>query len=137
VWEDITDILLELEDNGFLITKHIDEIKQIENKVCEDVIEVIIDKFMKNFSFSQIEEEVRRLIDYMLAKGWNYSLMCIIGNSYHSFECGGSHELAGVEKSFRSGSERDLHKSLVRRKVEDATAIKVVFYSNISRLINN
>lgn len=136
MWEDISDILIELEDEGYRVTKDVEDVKRIENKLCEDVIEVTIDRYTEKFSFSRIEEQVRRLIDYMLSKGWNYSLMCHIGYAYHSFECGGSHELAKVEKSFRSGSERDLHRSLVNNKVKDASAIKIVFYSNISRIIN-
>ena len=136
IWEDIDDILLELVDTGFHITKDISDVKRIDNKLCEGVIEIIIDDHQKSFSFNQIEVQFRRLVEYMTEKGWNYSLLCFIGTTYHTFECGGSHPLAKVEKTFRSGSERDSHKSFLRNKIKrDCVAFKIAFYQNISRII--
>jgi hypothetical protein len=37
VWSDISDILLELEDDGFVVTKHLSDYKKVSNKLCEDV----------------------------------------------------------------------------------------------------
>lgn len=43
MWQDISDILLELHDEGFFISKDIEDVKKVDNKLCEDVIEIIID----------------------------------------------------------------------------------------------
>ena len=83
MWNDISDILLELQDDGFNISKDISDVKKIGNKICEDVIEIIIDqtyndngiKKSKNIDFKSIESVVRRLIDFMSQYKWNYSLM--------------------------------------------------------------
>lgn len=136
MWQDITDILLELHDEGFFISKDVDDVKKVDNKLCEDVIEIIIDHEQKSFSFEKIEEPVRRLIEYMTSFGWNYSLLCFIGATYHTFECGGSHPLAKVEKTFRSGSEKDSHKSFLMKKIKgDCVAFKIAFYQNIDHII--
>ncbi len=136
MWSDMSDILLELADEGFRVNKDVEDLKKVDNKLCEDVVEIVIDRWNQKFNFTQIEEPVRRLIDYMLEKRWNYSIMCHIGYSFHSFECGGEHPFAKIEKSFRSGSERDLHRSILLKNIKDTGAIKVVFYTDIERIIN-
>lgn len=150
IWEDIDDILLELVDVGFFISKDISDVKRIDNKLCEGVIEIIIDhsKPEEYFSFSKIEENVRRLVKYMTEKGWNYSLMCFIGpnlyggHSFHTFECGGSHHLAKIKKTFKGGSEEALPKGLrppsdliVNAATKKTSAFKIAFYQNIARII--
>ncbi len=135
VWNDMSDILLELHDEGYFISKDVDDIKKIDNKLCEDVIEIIIDHEQKHFSFEEIEEPIRRLIDYMTPLGWNYSILCFNKYAYITFECGGNHPLAKVEKSFSSQSEKDLHKSLLNRIIESCSAFKIAFYQNIDHII--
>lgn len=135
LWNDMSDILLELSDQGFLVTKDVDDIKKVDNKLCEDVIEIIIDNNQNFFSFEKIEEPVRRLIDYMVSLKWNYSLMCFNKYSYATFECGGDHPLAKVGKSFSNNFERDLHKSLLDKIIQECAAFKIVFYQNIDHII--
>jgi hypothetical protein len=135
LWNDMSDILLELSDQGFLVSKDVDDIKKVDNKLCEDVIEIIIDHNQNFFSFEKIEEPVRRLIDYMVSLKWNYSLMCFNKYSYATFECGGEHPLAKIEKSFSNKFERDLHKSVINRISKESAAYKIVFYQNIDHII--
>jgi len=66
VWNDISDILIELEDLGFSITKDWFEVKKVGDKLCDDVIDIIIDLTTKTrFSFTEVEDYIKRLIDYM------------------------------------------------------------------------
>jgi hypothetical protein len=44
VWNDISDILIELEHEGFIATKHLHDVKKVSNKLCEDVIEIVVTK---------------------------------------------------------------------------------------------
>ena len=45
--KDIKDILLELHDDQFFISQHITDFKKVGNRLCEDVIEIIIDHHTK------------------------------------------------------------------------------------------
>lgn len=145
IWNDMSDILLELEDEGFSIQKDYSDTKKVANKLCEDVVEITISKptvgFLplstKMFPFSQIEDTVRRLIDYMLSKKWNYSLMFYGDYKYVEFETGGDHELSqGVPHFTKTEAEKMLHKSLMRKILEnDCHSFKVVFYYEINRVI--
>ena len=134
MWNDISDILLELEDIGFFITKDISDVKLIDKKLCNDVVEIIIDKHQQKFSFSDIEETVRRLIEYMSQFGFNYSLMCFNVYSFAEFECGGPHHLS-KEREFKSEAEKILHKSLLDKIIKDTQSFKINFYSDIDRII--
>ena len=129
MWNDISDILLELEDIGFFITKDISDVKLIDKKLCNDVVEIIIDKHQQKFSFSDIEETVRRLIEYMSQFGFNYSLMCFNVYSFAEFECGGPHHLS-KEREFKSEAEKILHKSLLDKIIKDTQSFKINFYSD-------
>lgn len=115
MWQDMSDILLELHDEGFFISKDIADVKKIGDKLFEDVIEIIIDHEQKPFSFEEIEDHVRRLIDYMSQFRWNYSLMYFAKFNYVEFECGGDDPLITKPK-FNYEHEEILHKSLVDRK---------------------
>lgn len=135
MWQDMSDILLELHDEGFFISKDIADVKKVANKLCDDVIEIIIDNDSKQgFSFSKIEEPVRRLIDYMSQFKWNYSLMYFAEFNYVEFECGGDDPLITKPK-FNYEHEEILHKSLVNKILNDCTAFKVVFYQKIDHII--
>jgi len=95
IWNDISDILLELEDDGYQIHKDYHDCIKVSNKLCEDVITVsILHNISYEFNYSSIEEVVRRLIDYMSQNGWQYSIKCKtrggIGiQSYTEIECNG------------------------------------------------
>jgi len=56
LWNDMSDILLDLSDQGFLVTKDVDDIKRVDNKLCEDVIEIIIDN-NQNFVLLQTNKD--------------------------------------------------------------------------------
>lgn len=95
VWDDIDDILLELRDDGYQIHKDYHDCIKVSNKLCDDVINVaILHGTNYEFNYSNIEEVLRRLIDYMTDKGWQYSIRCKtrggIGiQSYTEIECNG------------------------------------------------
>jgi hypothetical protein len=133
MWEDMKDILLELHDEGFFISQDISDVKKVGNKLCEDVIEIIIDKDTKNFSFTEIEEYVRRLIDYMSEYKWNYSLLYFAKYKYVEFECGGQHPFIS-NKKLLTDAETMLHKSLVNKILQECPVFKIVFYQNIEVL---
>ena len=136
LWDDISDILLDLADDGFIISKDIDDVKKVENKLCEDVIEIVIDKQQNKFLFQDIENPVRRLIEYMMERNWNYSLMVFNVYSFCEFECGGPHPLAKVRDDFKNQTEKMLHWSLVDKIVKgDCTSFKIAFYQNIDHVI--
>lgn len=133
--EDIKDILLELHDEGFFISQHYIDVDKVGNKLCEDVIEIIIDKNTKeDFSFTEIEEYVRRLIDYMSVDKWNYSLLYFGVYDYIEFECGGQHPLV-KNKKISTEAEIMLHKSLVNKILQDCLSFKIAFYKNIDHII--
>lgn len=82
-FDDISDILLELEDIGFSIQKNSYDCKKITNKLCNDVIEITISKnkhYMRyggrtsGFKYSEIEDTVDRLVDYMTESGWLFDI---------------------------------------------------------------
>lgn len=133
--EDIKDILLELHDEGFFISKDVTDIKKVGNKLCEDVIEIVIDKDSKeSFSFTDIEDYIRRLIDYMSEYKFNYSLFYFGVYSFIEFECGGQHPLIS-DKKLPTEAENILHKSLLDKTLKDISAFKIVFYQNIDHII--
>jgi hypothetical protein len=128
VWSDISDILLELEDDGFVVTKHLSDYKKVSNKLCEDVIEIVVNKqSTENFSYNDIEEVFKRLIDYLESYDWNYSILYFGFGEYRfiEFECGGKDPLAKVHKHL-----------LYRSELEDSHAFKICFYQGIDHLIN-
>lgn len=135
VWNDISDILLELEDDGFVATKHLHDFKKVSNKLCEDVIEIVVNKeSTKNFNYEEVKDTFMRLIDYLEPYGWNYSILYFppIGQ-YHfeEFECGGKDPLAKVHNPHTIPSVVLLNKSQ-----EKCHAFKICFYQGIDHLIN-
>jgi hypothetical protein len=129
IWEDIKDILIELHDDGFFISQDIFDVKKVGNKLCEDVIEIIIDKESKEgFSFKEIEEYTSRLIDYM--SDWKWSLFYFDKYDYVEFE---SSDV--LKNNLSTEAERMLYKSLVDKNIQNCIAFKIVFYKNISRVI--
>lgn len=133
MWQDMSDILLELQDEGFLISKDIADSKKVGYKLCHDVVEIVVDNHSKQgFSFNKIEEPIRRLIDYMSQLKWNYSLMYFGKFSFVEFEYDGNDPL--IKKlRFNYEHEEILHKSLVDKILNNCTAFKVVFYKEIIR----
>jgi len=95
VWNDISDILLELEDDGYQVHKDVADVLKVSNKLCEDVITIaILHNISYELKYSNIEEVIRGLIDYMTERGWQYSIKCKtrggIGiQSYTEIECNG------------------------------------------------
>ena len=144
--KDIKDILLELHDDQFFISQHITDFKKVGNRLCEDVIEIIIDHHTKkSFSFNKIEDYVRRLIDYMSPYKWNYSLFYFGAHNFIEFESGGEQLISNKKSSIES--EKILQKSLElddrSYKVKGISMVpkycesfKIVFYQNIDHLYN-
>ena len=144
--KDIKDILLELHDDQFFISQHITDFKKVGNRLCEDVIEIIIDHHTKkSFSFNKIEDYVRRLIDYMSPYKWNYSLFYFGVHNFIEFESGGEQLISNKKSSIES--EKILQKSLElddrSYKVKGISMVpkycesfKIVFYQNIDHLYN-
>lgn len=133
VWSDISDILIELEDSNFVVSKHFSEVKKVSNKLCEQVIEIVIDKGgSENFSYSEIEDTCNRLTSYMT--GWNWSLMYFDIYNFVEFKTGGSHPLQ-TKYEFTNPYYKDIRDSLLDQKIGNTSAFKLVFYSSISRVI--
>ncbi len=136
VWNDISDILIELEDLGFSITKDWFEVKKVGDKLCDDVIEIIIDLTTKTrFSFKEVEDYMKRLIDYMTLLDWNWSLFYLSTYKWVEFETGGSHPLIKKLK-FKTPAEESLYKSLVNGTLQSVPAIKLTLYKDIDHLIS-
>jgi hypothetical protein len=144
VWNDISDILIELEDLGFSITKDWFEVKKVGDKLCDDVIEIIIDStrpkgryFTKTrFSFTEVEDYIRRLIDYMTLLDWNWSLFYLSTYKWVEFETGGSHLLIKKPK-FGTPAEESLYKSLVNSTLQSVPVVKLTLYKDIDHLISS
>ena len=123
--EDIKDILLELNDEGFFISKHVSEVRKVGKKIYEDVIEIVIDKDSKvSFSFIDIEDYIRRLIDYMSEHKFNYSLFYFGTYDFVEFENDTSDRKSPTE------SQDILYKSLIYNILKDISAFKIIFYQN-------
>jgi hypothetical protein len=129
VWSDISDILLELEDEGFVVSKRLSDYKKVSNKLCEDVIEIVVNKeSLNNFNYEQVKDTFMRLIDYLESYDWNYSILYFpkIGQHHFiEFECGWKDPLTKVHKHI-----------LYRSELEDSHAFKICFYQAIDHLIN-
>ena len=55
LWDDISDILIELNHEGFVTSKHFDDVKKVSNKLCEDVIEIVVNKqSTEDFSYDEV-----------------------------------------------------------------------------------
>jgi hypothetical protein len=135
VWNDISDILLELEDDGFVATKHLHDFKKVSNKLCEDVIEIVVNKeSTKNFNYEEVKDTFMRLIDYLEPYGWNYSILYFGEFHFIEFECGGKDPLAKV---YNHPIEEMLYKvQSVEKTLTECQAFKICFYQGIDHLIN-
>ena len=138
MWNEISDILLELKDDGFVVSQDISDVKKVSNKLCNDVIEIVVNKnSMSDFSYSEIEDVFRRLIDYLEPYGWNYSILYfgayVDGGTKHNyieFECGGEHLLAKVvdgNKDFKDMT----HRSQLDEILQECQSFKISFYQDI------
>ena len=141
VWSDISDILSELEDDGFVATKHLSDFKKVSNKLCEDVIEIVVNKrTTEDFNYEEVKDTFMRLIDYLKPYGWNYSILYFPSiDKYHfiEFECGGKDPLAQVYSPvFNNDTEKMLYKSQLGKTLKECHAFKIVFYQSIDHLIN-
>lgn len=143
MWNEISDILLELEDDGFVVSQHISDVEKVSNKLCNDIIEIVVNKnSMSDFSYSEIEYVFRRLIDYLIPYGWNYSILYFgayvdagTKHNYIEFECGGEHHLAKVVKGNRDFKDMT-HRSQLNEILQECQSFKICFYQDIDRLIN-
>ena len=135
VWNDISDILLELEDDGFVATKHLSDYKKVSNKLCEDVIEIVVNKeSTKNFNYEEVKDTFMRLIDYLEPYGWNYSILYFGEFHFIEFECGGNDPLAKV---YNHPIEEMLYKvQSVEKTLTECQSFKICFYQGIDHLIN-
>ena len=140
LWDDISDILIELDHEGFVTSKHFDDVKKVSNKLCEDVIEIVVNKqSTEDFSYDEVEDVFKRLINYLTPYGWNYSSLFFppIGK-YHfiEFECGGKDPLAqAYSPVFNNDTEKMLYKSQLGKTLKECHAFKIVFYQNIDHII--
>jgi hypothetical protein len=141
MWNEISDILLELKDDGFVVSQHISDVEKVSNKLCHDVVEIVVNKSsVSDFSYTEVEDVFKRLIDYLEPYGWNYSILYFppIGK-YHfiEFKCGGKDPLAKVYNPiFRSDEEDEIYKSQLEKKLKECQSFKISFYQDIDRLIN-
>jgi len=138
MWNEISDILLELQDDGFVVSQDISDVEQVSNKLCNDVVEIVVNKTsMSDFSYSEIEDVFRRLIDYLKPYGWNYSILYFGKYQFIEFECGGKHPLAKVySDKFNNSTEEMLYKSQLEKILKEVQSFKISFYQDIDRLIN-
>jgi hypothetical protein len=133
VWSDISDILLELEDDGFVATKHLSDYKKVSNKLCEDVIEIVVNKeSLKNFNYEEVKDTFMRLIDYLEPYGWNYSILYFGEFHFIEFECGGNDPL--ISQPFVDWDM--VSKSRLEKILKECHAFKICFYQGIDHLIN-
>jgi hypothetical protein len=112
----------------------------VSNKLCNDVVEIVVNKSsMSDFSYSEIEDVFRRLIDYLRPYGWNYSILYFgayvdVGTKHNfiEFECGGEHRLAKVvdgNKDFKDMT----HRSQLDEILQECQSFKICFYQDIIR----
>jgi len=133
VWSDISDILLELEDDGFVATKHLSDYKKVSNKLCEDVIEIVVNKeSLNNFNYEEVKDTFMRLIDYLEPYGWNYSILYFGEFHFIEFECGGNDPL--ISQPFVDWDM--VSKSRLEKILKECHAFKICFYQGIDHLIN-
>ena len=137
IWNDISDILIELEHEGFVTSKHLNDFKKVSNKLCEDVIEIIVNKqSTENFNYEEVKDTFMRLIDYLEPYGWNYSILYFGDFHFIEFECGGKDPLAKVYNPYTIPSVELLNKSELEKTLTDCQAFKICFYQSIDHLIN-
>jgi hypothetical protein len=92
---------------------------------------------MSDFSYTEIEDVFRRLIDYLKPYGWNYSILYFGKYQFIEFECGGEHPLAKVySDKFNNSTEEMLYKSQLEKILKEVQSFKISFYQDIDRLIN-
>jgi hypothetical protein len=133
VWSDISDILLELEDDGFVATKHLSDYKKVSNKLCEDVIEIVVNKHSTEyFNYEEVKDTFMRLIDYLEPYGWNYSILYFGEFHFIEFECGGKDPL--ISQPFVDWDM--VSKSRLEKILKECHAFKICFYQGIDHLIN-
>ena len=140
MWNEISDILLELKDDGFVVSQDISDVKKVSNKLCNDVIEIVVNKSsMSDFSYSEIEDVFRRLIDYLEPYGWNYSILYFgsyvdagTKHNYIEFECGGEHLLAKVVDGNIDFKDMT-HRSQLDEILQECQSFKISFYQDIIR----
>ena len=142
VWSDISDILSELEDDGFVATKHLSDFKKVSNKLCEDVIEIVVNKrTTEDFNYEEVKDTFMRLIDYLTPHHFSYSILYFGDFSFIEFECGGEDPLAKLDG--RNIERKPLGNDIFNPKYSEELEIpkecqsfKIVFYQSIDHLIN-
>ena len=138
MWNELSDILLELKDDGFIVSQHISDVEKVSNKLCHDVVEIVVNKIsMSDFSYSEIEEVFKRLIDYLKPYGWNYSILYFgayvdagTKHNFIEFECGGEHPLAKVADGNRDFKDMT-HRSKLHEILQECQSFKISFYQDI------
>ena len=135
MWNEISDILLELKDDGFVVSQDISDVEKVSNKLCHDVVEIVVNKSsVSDFSYTEVEDVFRRLIDYLEPYGWNYSILYFGQHHFIEFECGGEHTLAKVFSDNKYLPSDPQLEKIVREW--GCQSFKISFYQDIDRLIN-
>jgi len=135
VWNEISDILIELEHEGFIVSRHLHDFKKVSNKLCEDVIEIIVNKHStEDFNYEEVKDTFMRLVDYLEPFGWNYSILYFESKykRFIEFECGGKDPL--ISQSFVDWDM--VSKSRLEKILKECHAFKICFYQGIDHLIN-
>ena len=149
VWDDISDILIELDHEGFVTSKHYDDVKKVSNKLCEDVIEIVVNKqSTADFSYDEVKDTFDRLVDYLTPHHFSYSILFFNRAKFNfvEFECGGEHPLAKVNSgtfdkyykgipAYISGDFSMMSKSDLEEILQGCQSFKIVFYQNIDHII--
>ena len=149
LWDDISDILIELDHEGFVTSKHFDDVKKVSNKLCEDVIEIVVNKqSTEDFSYDEVEDVFKRLINYLTPHHFSYSILFFNRAKFNfvEFECGGEHPLAKVNSgtydkyykgipAYISGDFSMMSKSDLEEILQGCDSFKIVFYQNIDHII--
>ena len=138
MFNEISDILLELKDDGFIVSQHISDVERVSNKLCHDVVEIVVNKSsMSDFSYSEVEDVFKRLIDYLGPYGWNYSILYFgayvdagTKHNFIEFECGGEHPLAKVADGNKDFKDMT-HRSKLDEILQECQSFKISFYQDI------
>ena len=137
VWNDISDILIELEHEGFIVSRDLHDFKKVSNKLCEDVIEIIVNKrTTEDFNYEEVKDTFMRLIDYLEPYDWNYSILYFGEFHFIEFECDGKDPLSKVYNPYTIPSVELLNKSELEKILKECQSFKICFYQSIDHLIN-
>ncbi len=146
IWDNISDILLELKDEGFNVSKHHRDFKKVSNKLCEDVIEIVVNKksisdiATEDINYEEVKDTFMRLIDYLTPYHFSYSILYFGDFSFIEFECGGEDPLAKLDG--RNIERKPLGNDIFNPKYseelkipKECHAFKICFYQKVDHII--